>query len=138
MNRFLFATAALVILVGCQPEAEEGWAPVARFSVEPLYVPSGVSTQITLDARRSCDALDSPELCDNSEDGDGTPTVCPGGIEYSWDIPGQVGSVTPLKPSYSLINANVSITSPVKITLTVTDCDGMSSSKSTMLGVSAP
>ncbi|MBU1238248.1 hypothetical protein KJ865_00950, partial [Myxococcota bacterium] len=113
-------------------------APVARFSMDPLYVTTTQAVTVTFDGRKSCDALDNPELCDNTEDGDGCPSTCPGGIEYSWDIPGAVGAITPLKSNFSMVTASVRITRPVSITLTVTDCDGLKATKSLTLGVSVP
>ncbi len=127
-----------LLLAACQADGEEGWAPVARFTMDPLYIAQGEPVTITLDGRKSCDALDSPELCDTTEDGDGCPSTCPGGIEYDWTIPGLVGSLTPLKSNYSMVSASVRIDRPVQITLTVTDCDGMSATKTLTLGVSVP
>ncbi len=126
----------LVLSLGCTPDETPGWAPVARLTLAPLHVPVGVATTIVLDGRKSCDALDSPELCDTREDGPGCPDICPGGIRYSWHIPGLQGSYTPLRANHSIVEATVRINRPVTISLTVTDCDDLSSTKSVVLGVS--
>ncbi|MGM0596484.1 MAG: hypothetical protein ACQES9_05530 [Myxococcota bacterium] len=130
----IFCTT-IIFLSSCEVQEDDGWPPVARVFAEPAYVPKGQTSEITLDARKSCDALDYPSFCDASEDGDGCPSICPGGITYSWNIPGKTGNIRSLTNTYSLINVDVNIDRPVEIILTVTDCDGKSASKSIWLGI---
>ncbi|MBN2723043.1 MAG: hypothetical protein JXR95_03120 [Deltaproteobacteria bacterium] len=137
MIRLIIFLFPMVFLISCSIDENEGWAPVARFTLTPDYVVSGESTEVVLDARRSCDALDNPELCDTSEDGEGTPSICPGGITYTWSIPGQQGGVLAGTDSGSYIRVSVKIDRPVRIDLKVVDCDGMESTTYKWLGVTA-
>ena len=114
--------------------SDGGWPPVARFTISPEYVSQGVETQVVLDARASCDQLDYPELCDKSENGDGCPDTCPGGISYSWNVSGSNIEVS--NKYNSQIRIKVNIQRPLPITLTVTDCDGNSVSKTKWIGIS--
>jgi hypothetical protein len=128
----------LFLILGCQAEDEDGWAPVARLDITPAYVNINEMTEVVLDGRKSCDPLDRPDLCDTTEDGDGAPSTCPGGITYEWDVPSMVGSIISSSPNGSLITVNVFLDRPEKISLTVTDCDGLSATKSVYLGITSP
>ena len=132
----IFSVLFSLLVISCNTEEDKGWPPIARFSVTPQYVTINTETQVVLDARASCDQLDYPELCDKSEDGNGTPSTCPGGITYSWDIPNAELEVS--DKNNALLRIKIKINRPVPITLTVTDCDGNSVSKTQWLGVSEP
>lgn len=135
MKKLIFLTFLSLIFTACVAEETPGWPPVSRFTVSPAYVNTGESTEIVLDGRRSCDALDSPELCDNTGEGDGAPSTCPGGITYKWSIPGLEGDFLASNENNSFIRVSVNIDRPVRIELTVTDCDGNETTAYKWLGV---
>jgi len=134
MKRFFLIFSVMWFPLACDPGTEPGFAPIARFSLNPLFLPSGENAELVLDARNSCDELDHPEACDNAPDGTGPSDDCPGGVTFSWDIPFDYSTVASL-PNGSQLRLATRISSPQPITLTVTDCDGLSASVTRIIGV---
>jgi hypothetical protein len=136
MNRFFLLFSVVLLLGSCDPGTEPGFAPIARLTLNPLYLPAGENAELVLDARSSCDELDHPEACDSTPDGSGPGSSCPGGITFSWDIPFSFSQVA-ATPNRSQLRITTRISSPQPVTLTVTDCDGLSSSVTRVIGVTA-
>ncbi len=136
MKRILPLLTAVIFLGACDPGTEPGFAPIARLTLNPLYLPSGENAELVLDARASCDELDHPEACDSDPDGTGPDSRCPGGITFSWDIPFSHSTLA-ATPNRAQVRLATRITSPQPITLTVTDCDGLSASVTRVVGVTA-
>ncbi|MBU1068454.1 hypothetical protein KJ975_02705 [Myxococcota bacterium] len=134
MNRFLLLFSVILLPLACDPGTESGFAPIARLTLNPLYLPAGENAEIVLDARNSCDELDHPEACDSDPDGPGPGSACPGGITFSWDIPFDYSTVAST-PNGAQLRIATRISSPQPITLTVTDCDGLKSSVTRVVGV---
>ena len=109
-----------------------GHPPVARFTIQPEYVPANTPSTVTLDARRSCDELDHPEACarSNAE----PSTACPGGVHFAWSFSAPVtfeqGSSTS-----PLVQIRLETDRPVAATLRVTDCDGEMDTATKYIGV---
>ncbi len=134
MNRFSLLIFVVVFLGACDPGTEPGFAPIARLTVNPLFISAGENAEVVLDARASCDELDHPEACDSDPDGSGPDSVCPGGVTFSWDIPFSHSTVAST-PNRAQLRIATRLTSPQPVTLTVTDCDGLSSSVTRVVGV---
>ncbi len=128
LSLVLFLLAGLPTSCGHPP----GHPPVARFVLDPEYIPAGVATTVSLDGRRSCDELDHPEAC---AQGDGDPSSsCPGGIRFQWSFGAPVSFEQGTESSPRL-TVTVATEAPVRVTLTVTDCDGRSASTTKYIGV---
>ena len=135
MNRFSLLFFAIVLFAACDPGTEPGFAPIARLTVNPLYVPAGENAEVVLDARASCDELDHPEACESDPDGPGPSDDCPGGVSFSWDIPFSHSTVAST-PNRAQLRIATRLSEPQPVTLTVTDCDGLSASVTRVVGVS--
>jgi len=129
-------TAAVSILTAegaC--EGPEGHPPVARFAIQPEYVPAGQATEVVLDGRKSCDELDHPEGC-SREAGEPVQT-CPGGVRFQWTLDHEAllveGSMTG-----PYLKISLTTTAPVTVTLEVTDCDGRTATARRTIGVVVP
>lgn len=136
---FVLIGAAVTALGLVQCSQIEGRPPVARLQVEPRYVPVNVESVVTLDGRRSCDEIDHPETCDKSEDGEGPPLTCPGGVSFRWELDypfTPVGGDDALK--LPRLEVRLTPDRPVTVTLTVTDCDRNSVTTSTQIGIELP
>ncbi|MFH2005362.1 MAG: hypothetical protein ABI333_02135 [bacterium] len=128
------ALLSLALLGGCVED--QGRPPVARLQVEPRYVPVGVESLILLDGRKSCDEIDHPESCDKSVDGPGPPLTCPGGVSFRWslDVPFiPVGGDAALQASS--LEVRVTPDRPITVTLQVTDCDQITVTTKTQVGI---
>ncbi len=135
MKQLLRIPLLLLFCMGaCDPGTDPGFPPVARLSLNPGYLPAGQNAEIVLDGRASCDELDHPESCDRDPDGFGPTSTCPGGLQFSWDIPFAYSPVS-ATPNRSHLHIATRISTPQQITLTVTDCDGLSSSVTRWIGV---
>lgn len=135
MDRFSLLFSVVVLLGSCDPGTEPGFAPIARLTLNPLYLPAGENAELVLDARASCDELDHPEACDADPDGTGPGSGCPGGVRFSWDIPFSHSTLA-ATPNRAQLRIATRLSSPQPITLTVTDCDGLSASVTRVIGVS--
>jgi len=134
MNRFSLLFSVVVFLTACDPGTEPGFAPIARLTVNPLYIPAGENAEVVLDARASCDELDHPEACESDPDGPGPDDACPGGVTFSWDIPFSHSTVAST-PNRAQLRIATRLSTPQPVTLTVTDCDGLSASVTRVVGV---
>jgi hypothetical protein len=134
MNRLSLIFSAAVLLGACDPGTEPGFAPIARLTLNPLYLPAGENAELVLDARSSCDELDHPEACDSDPDGSGPGSGCPGGVTFFWDIPFSHSTLA-ATPNRAQLRIATRLSSPQPITLTVTDCDGLSASVTRVVGV---
>jgi hypothetical protein len=136
MRRYLLLFTVAVLASACDPGTEPGFAPIARLTLNPLYLPAGANAELVLDARASCDELDHPEACDADPDGTGPESRCPGGVRFSWDIPFSHSTLAST-PNRAHLRIATRISSPQPVTLTVTDCDGLSASVTRVIGVTA-
>ncbi len=106
--------------------------PVARLEISPSFVPKGRSTEVLLDASRSCDELDSPEGC--GEEGAPPRTTCPGGVKFDWAMGGAFQVVSSADGG-SKVTVNLTAEKPVEVILTVTDCDGRATTIHRWIGI---
>lgn len=130
----LLGAGLLAIPAACSKT--KGRPPVARIQVTPRYIPTGVETQVTLDAHRSCDELDAPETCDKTSDGPGPPGGCPGGVTFSWELDVPFLALGDLNAPK--VDVLVTPDRPISVIVTVTDCDDNSTSARTTIGITTP
>jgi hypothetical protein len=102
-----------------------GHPPTARLTVAPAYVPFGdaYSTDVTLDASASADAIDDPA------------GVQP--LSFSWTVEDGMATITP-NPRAPRVTVRVAGTHPVAVHIEVTDVSGEHGAASAVIGVSLP
>jgi hypothetical protein len=115
MFRICFAFGLPLLLFSCDPGLPPGFPPVARLTVTPEYVKAGEASEIVLDGRSSCDQIDAPENCNDDPDGIGPTSACPGGVQFSWDIPFS-HTVRAATPNRSQLRIFASIQRPSVVT----------------------
>jgi hypothetical protein len=134
VSPWILCAGALALAAGCSNA--RGRPPVARLQVEPRFVPAGVQTVIDLDGRKSCDEIDYPETCDQTADGAGPPSTCPGGVTFRWSLDQDfvpVGGEAAL--TQARLQVQVTPDRPITVTLRVTDCEGNSVTNKTQVGI---